>query len=155
MMNMLYLSKFINTAQITFYLFITKYFTFRGRSNRTEYISLVILINGLDYIIPLFLRLFYKNNSLIIASIITSVILYFPSLAVTVRRFHDFDKSGWGGLLIDVSLLLGFGFLFSYNHPISLKYGVFLTWAIWGYTIVLGLIEGTPGPNRFGNEPEY
>jgi len=27
--------------------------------------------------------------------------------------------------------------------------------AIWGYTIVLGLIEGTPGPNRFGEEPEY
>ncbi len=53
-----------------------------------------------------------------------------PSLAVQVRRFHDQDKSGW-------FILLGF-----------IPY-------IGGLIVLVFMcIEGTKGPNRFGDDPK-
>jgi uncharacterized membrane protein YhaH (DUF805 family) len=52
-----------------------------------------------------------------------------PGLAVTVRRLHDLDKSGWH-LLIGLIPLVG---------------GIILL--IWYCT------EGTRGPNRYGPDP--
>ena len=151
---MFYLSEFVNIVQKTFYLFITKYFTFRGRSNRTEYICFNILIFGLDYFLSWCLRFFYDNNALIMSSLITIVILFFPSLTVDIRRFHDFNKSGWWLLGLYVLLLIC-SFLISRNEHLFLKSEEFLIWIIWGYTIVLGCIKGTPGPNKYGDPPEY
>lgn len=53
-----------------------------------------------------------------------------PSIAVTIRRIHDFDVSGW---LILLALL-----------PV----------ANYGILIAFGCIPGTPGPNRFGRPPD-
>lgn len=60
-----------------------------------------------------------------------------PSIAVTVRRLHDRDMSGWwylgvivGSLIPLVNLLVSIGFL------------------------VLMLLPGTAGPNRFGPDPK-
>jgi uncharacterized membrane protein YhaH (DUF805 family) len=49
-----------------------------------------------------------------------------PSLAVTVRRLHDQDKSGWWIFITFVPFIGGIWFL------------------------VLMCLAGTPGPNRFG-----
>ncbi len=60
-----------------------------------------------------------------------------PSIAVTVRRFHDQDKSGWWYLgLTVVSLIPLVGFLAS----IAL--------------LVFMCLEGTRGSNRFGPDPK-
>ncbi|MFM6832695.1 MAG: DUF805 domain-containing protein [Novosphingobium sp.] len=53
-----------------------------------------------------------------------------PSIAVQVRRFHDQDKSGW-------MVLLGF-----IPYVGSIIVFIFMC------------IEGTRGPNRFGNDPK-
>jgi uncharacterized membrane protein YhaH (DUF805 family) len=53
-----------------------------------------------------------------------------PSIAVTVRRFHDQDKSGW-------FYLLGF---------IPYIGGIVM--------IVFMCLDGTRGPNRFGPDPK-
>lgn len=60
-----------------------------------------------------------------------------PSIAVTVRRFHDRDMSGWWYL----------GFIVASFVPVvgSLA-GIAL--------LVLMLLPGTPGPNRFGPDPK-
>lgn len=52
--------------------------------------------------------------------------LLLPSLAVQVRRFHDMDKSGWFVLINFVPYVGGF------------------------IVMVMMMMEGTPGPNRFG-----
>lgn len=52
-----------------------------------------------------------------------------PSLAVLVRRLHDQDKSGWWILLAFVPIA-------------SLVLLVFM------------FLDGTPGPNRFGEDPK-
>lgn len=55
---------------------------------------------------------------------------FIPSLAVTVRRLHDLDKSGW-------TILFGL---------IPLVGGIIL--------LVFYCTEGTRGPNRFGPDPK-
>jgi uncharacterized membrane protein YhaH (DUF805 family) len=53
-----------------------------------------------------------------------------PSIAVTFRRLHDTDRSGWWWLL---ALLCGIGAIILF---------------------VFCLIEGTRGPNSYGPDPK-
>jgi uncharacterized membrane protein YhaH (DUF805 family) len=86
-----------------------------------------------------------------------------PSLAVSVRRLHDVDKSGWWILLPLGPYLIGAVMLFS---AIFAGGGS----ASGGLAVIGGLImlvgfgcailllvwyckQGTPGPNRFGPDP--
>jgi uncharacterized membrane protein YhaH (DUF805 family) len=57
------------------------------------------------------------------------LILLLPSLTVLIRRLHDTDRSGWWVLLLLIPVI--------------------------GLLVILYfmLVEGTPGPNRFGNAP--
>ena len=61
---------------------------------------------------------------------IVNLLLVWPALAVSVKRWHDRDKSGWWVL---INLLPVIGWL----------------WAL----IDNGLLRGTPGPNRYGEDP--
>lgn len=61
---------------------------------------------------------------------------FIPALALTVRRFHDHDRSGWWYVLVMIlSIIPLFGLL------ISLALFVFLC------------LRGTIGSNRFGMDP--
>jgi uncharacterized membrane protein YhaH (DUF805 family) len=60
---------------------------------------------------------------------LVNLALFLPSLAVSVRRLHDLDRSGWWILLVFV-ILIG-----------------------WIVLIVWNCTKGTPGPNRFGPDP--
>ena len=60
-----------------------------------------------------------------------------PSIAVTVRRLHDRDMSGWWYLgIIVASMIPVVGFIASIAM------------------LVLMVLPGTAGPNRFGNDPK-
>lgn len=68
---------------------------------------------------------------------IYALVALIPSIAVTVRRLHDRDMSGWWYLgLIVASLIPLVGFLASIAF------------------LVLMFMPGTPGPNRFGEDPK-
>ena len=60
---------------------------------------------------------------------VVALALLLPSLAVLVRRLHDTDRSGWWALLLLLPII----------GPIVL--------------IIFAVLEGTPGPNRFGAPP--
>ncbi len=60
-----------------------------------------------------------------------------PSIAVTIRRLHDRDMSGWWYLgMIVASLIPLVGFIASIAF------------------LVIMCLPGTPGPNRFGADPK-
>ena len=68
---------------------------------------------------------------------IWALAIIIPSIAVTVRRLHDRDMSGWWYLgLIVLSLIPVVGFIASIAM------------------LVLMVLPGTAGPNRFGNDPK-
>jgi len=57
------------------------------------------------------------------------LLLFWPSIAVQVKRWHDLDKSGWWVLANLVPIIGGLIF------------------------IGIGFIRGTRGNNRFGSDP--
>lgn len=103
-----------------------KYADFNGRARRKEY-WMFALFNSI------IVMLLYGVMALIdsyIPIIIYDLAILIPSLAVSIRRMHDINKSGaW--ILISFVPLIG---------------------SIW--FLVLTCINGTPGPNRFGADPK-
>jgi uncharacterized membrane protein YhaH (DUF805 family) len=73
---------------------------------------------------------FYAANSLGLLSGLYSLAVLLPTIAVTVRRLHDTDRTGWW-------ILLGF---------IPVIGGIVL--------LVFYVLEGTRGPNRYGPDPK-
>ena len=63
-----------------------------------------------------------------IVNMLVSLALILPGVAVSVRRLHDIDRTGWW-------ILLGFTVIGAL---------VLIYWACQ---------RGTPGPNRFGPDP--
>ncbi len=96
-----------------------KYVEFGGRSARSEYwwftlFSLIVHLVAITISDKLYLA--------------TTIALLLPSIAVSVRRLHDKDKSGWWLLLCLVPIL-----------------GLIL--------IVWFCQKGTEGSNSYGNDP--
>jgi uncharacterized membrane protein YhaH (DUF805 family) len=104
-----------------------KYVVFSGRARRPEYwywYLFVVLVTTLAAIVDL--AIFGPKAELI--STLTGLGLLLPSLAITVRRLHDIDRSGWW---IYITLLPVVGAII---------------------LIVFHCLRSTPGPNRFGSD---
>lgn len=112
-------------------LALRRYGQFSGRSNRSEY-WYFILFHLLFLILATILdnALGFASNSMPgTIYLVYSLALIVPGLAVTVRRLHDIDKSGWHVLIGLIPLIGG----------------------IW--MIVLLARKGTAGENRYGPNP--
>lgn len=113
---------------------LKKYATFSGRATRSEYWYFILIYSitytilmGIDLAIGTFSQeLMDKGTFLGFLSTAYSLVLFLPSLAVTVRRLHDINKSGWWFLFILVPII-GFILLLIYlctNSKEDNKYGV-------------------------------
>ncbi|EST58661.1 DUF805 domain-containing protein [Proteus hauseri] len=126
---------------MNWYLEVIKnnYANFSGRARRKEYwmFTLVntIIITVLYAILISSVDMYTGEMSTLgsIAGIIIgiySLAIIVPSLAVTIRRFHDQDKSGWMFLLAFIPAVGGL------------------------IVFVFMCLEGTKGDNRFGPDPK-
>ena len=136
---------------------LQRYFIFHGRSPRSEYwffwllqTILSIMTGMIDFVLGL-----GGPEAPLSSSLILGLALFFPSLAVTVRRLHDINRSGWTVLIYGlltlaaaigggaVGALLGFG--------IAL---MLLGVAAVGISfIILMATDGNPGENHYGPNP--
>ena len=134
-----------------------RYAEFSGRSRRMEYwmftllnvivaVVLSLVIFGAGGAAGMFtpdasgnppagIGALFGGMGLILVVYVLAILI--PSIAVTVRRLHDRDMSGWwylgaiiGGMIPVVGFLVSIAFL------------------------VLMALPGTPGPNRFGPDPK-
>ena len=112
---------------------LKKYAVFSGRSRRKEYwyfvlfnIIVAIVLAGIDAL----LGTRSSSSSIGLLSGIYGLAVIIPSLAVTVRRLHDIDRSGWW-IFINLIPLIGAIVL-----------------------LVFAVSEGTPGNNRYGPSPK-
>jgi uncharacterized membrane protein YhaH (DUF805 family) len=110
-----------------------KYAVFRGRASMEEYLAatfvnlwlLVFVFGFLDELTKtagLYAFDYTSFGELLMG--LYSLAVCLPLLAVSVRRMHDIDKSGW-----------------------------YLLIPVYGW-VILPLCEGTKGPNRFGPDPK-
>ena len=112
---------------------LKKYAVFGGRSRRMEYwyfvlfnIIVSIVLGGIDGLLG-------TSGSYAGAGLLSGIYglaILIPSLAVTVRRLHDIDRSGWW-ILIGLVPLIGALVL-----------------------LVFALLDSTPGDNQYGPNPK-
>lgn len=141
-----------------------KIFNFSGRANRKEYfkLSMLFIIGGVlcDFLLSLSL----PNVMLPVWDFLV-LLLFLLQIAVTTRRFHDFNFSGWWQFLIPSVLvflfLRAFIMVGRIDYLISLPRGILLMQFAYMFfftnllLILLLLIpKGTPGPNKYGDPPK-
>ena len=102
----------------------SKFANFQGRASRSEFWWFVLFV-FLVYFIAIIID--NVNDQSIVQSIV-GLTLFLPSLSVQVRRLHYTDKSGWWSLLGIIPL----------GNIILL---------------IMCAFKGTPGTNRFGEDP--
>ena len=88
-----------------------------------------IVIAVVAYVLDMILHTPSVGNSGAI-SLIVSLVMIYPSIALSAKRWHDRDKSAWW-ILIGLIPIIG---------------------AIWAF-VEVGCLKGTTGPNRFGPDP--
>jgi len=96
----------IQGAIMYWYIYaIKKYAVFSGRSSRNEYWYFVLFNFIIGIILSLLILLPIVGKIFGIISIIYSIGIFIPTLAVTVRRLHDINRSGLNIFLIFVPLV--------------------------------------------------
>ena len=144
-------------------------FSFDGRIGRRTYwlaiLALIVAVQVLTFA-PFLLE--SEGWAVLIIALTSQFIWLFslwPMLAVGSKRLHDRNKRGWWLLvwwLLPFYLLFGgFGIDFVGDPNTVLRAGYFSTGsimmfaslpiALWGI-VELGVLPGTKGPNRFGND---
>jgi len=112
---------------------LKQYAVFKGRARRKEYwffILFNLIASVVLTVIDFMTGLLDAELGIGLLSGLYSLAVLIPSLAVTVRRLHDTDRSGWW-LLIGLVPLLGAIVL-----------------------LVFMLLDGTPGDNQHGANPK-
>jgi uncharacterized membrane protein YhaH (DUF805 family) len=108
---------------------LRKYAVFSGRARRGEYWTFVAVVYVV-YVVLGGLGASAKSPALLVAAFVVTVMSLLPAVAVTVRRLHDTDHSGWWSLI---------GFVPFVGTVVML---IFLC------------TESEPGENRFGPCPK-
>ena len=118
---------------------LMRYADFSGRSRRLEY-WMFTLFYILTIALLVSLAIFFGSpsgqphtlaeNYFLVVTALFVLGTIIPSVAVTVRRFHDQDKSGWFYCLSFIPYIGGF------------------------IMLVFMCFDGTPGPNSYGPDPK-
>lgn len=77
---------------------LRKYAVFSGRARRGEYWTFVAVVYVV-YVVLGGLGSSAKSPALLVAAFVVTVMSLLPAVAVTVRRLHDTDHSGWWSLI--------------------------------------------------------
>jgi uncharacterized membrane protein YhaH (DUF805 family) len=142
-----------------------KYVTFSGRAPRSEYWYFVlfsILIQIPATILDSAFSPAGSSSRSGPVSALLSLVLLLPSLAVTVRRLHDTNRSGfwilafYGVIFVGVIIFLASLFEGIRTGALSPTYAIGLFALILGagiWMIVWLAQRGTSGPNKYGPDP--
>ena len=102
-----------------------KYVNFQGRASRSEFWWFTLFV----FLVCFIAIIVDGVTDPSIVQSIAGLVLFLPSLSVQVRRLHDTDKSGWWSLLGIIPLI-----------------GSIIL-------LIMCAFKGTPGTNRFGEDP--
>lgn len=111
---------------------INKYVDFSGRARRKEYWMFFVFNIIISFVVALVGGLIGGRDGLLTVSLpgLYTLFIFLPSLAVTVRRLHDTNRSGWWIL---ISLVPFFGALILF---------------------VFTILDSDPDTNTYGPNPK-
>ena len=113
--------KLPNFVEIALFEIIKKYAKFEGRANRPQYWYFVLTQFLAFFILELLCVIPFVNIIAFLALLVLGLGLIVPGIAVSVRRLHDTNKSGWWLLLCFVPfvgsiVILVFMCLLGFSH---------------------------------------
>lgn len=151
-----------------------KLFSFQGRLSRLDWWIFGVALNIVGAALTgLFSELFLRPGGELWGSatapaqmvgLAVTALLIWPSLALTVKRRHDRDRPGWMmAILFAVMVTLN-------SLPLLYVVLAVAAWEHWGWLgavafclflfalwiltlVLLGILPGTKGPNRYGPSP--
>jgi uncharacterized membrane protein YhaH (DUF805 family) len=154
-----------------------RYADFNGRARRAEYWQWFLFQMAVGFVLGI-LRITAgaSGSSVVLLNALFSLAVFLPSLAVTVRRLHDSNRTGWWVLFPSAVAALMMVVFFAVAGPglaeqfkpgatpdfaaAASGIGSFMTLVILP-TLLAGLVffifmvlPGTTGANRFGNDPK-
>ena len=159
---------------------LARYFDFQGRARRAEYWQFWLFTFVIGFIIGFMDKASGGSVFKLIRALFTLAI-FIPSLAVAVRRLHDTNRTGWWVLFPAAVFLLSMVLVFSTSAgPLrenlnalntsgsTAEQDLAVMSAIAGplmllflpgcaaafLTFIFHVLPGTPGPNRFGDDPK-
>lgn len=107
------------------------YFSFEGRVGRQTYwLKYVLPFFGVYFVLAMLAGFLFGGESTVgmLIVLVAQLAAIWPALAVTAKRWHDRDKSGWWSLISFVPLI----------------------GALW-MLVENGILEGDAEANRFGS----
>jgi len=120
------------------------YADFKGRAARTEFWRYILVYLVISILLDIL--------GIRLLSSVVGLALLVPTLAITVRRLHDVDKSGWLVLIPIVPTFLTLS-LFYLSWLLGVVFA-FATVLCSAYLIYLYVLPGMVGPNQFGPDPK-
>jgi len=124
-----------------------KYFNFKDRASRSEYWYFAlfgVIVYGIG------IGMIFISYKLIWLLVVISIVLIIPFIAVTARRLHDINKSGWFQLLsVPAGILEA---VFHAQKGLEILFMI-IGWVCALYLFVLYIQEGDRKSNRFGENP--
>lgn len=133
---------------------LRNYAVFEGRARRTEFWSFFLLILGLTllarYLDALDGVRVPVAAGMGLIELVVSLMLLLPLITSGVRRLHDTDRSGWWSMLLYIPYL---GWIASQQNKqmILVSAGALIVGFV-AMAVPL-ILPGTPGANRYGNNP--
>lgn len=130
----------------------------RGRMSRPAYVRLILramLIATTLFCLTIWIA-GTGFRQVAFAIVACAALLWLATLAQTIRRLHDRDRTGWW-LAANLALYAGSfapveGAAESHPVPVALYALVTVVFFVWFVVETVGL-RGTPGANRYGPEP--
>jgi len=143
---------------------IFNYFDFKGRASRREYWSFMLFYTLLYLWFLFILNTMVKvldpckyppENFATLSAFIVIAPFVIPCIAVSVRRMHDLNKTGWYVTLpffcisLELFMLLPKGFFMDYFWLIA----IFNSIVYFCYTLFFFMKRGNRGRNKYGENP--
>lgn len=133
-----------------------KFTTFSGRARRKEYGWFCVFSFIVGLILGIIDVLVFGDADGMFSSIY-GLVVFIPSLALLVRRVHDFGKSGWFVLVIifapTIALIVALLFIQT-SKELGMLFLV-IALALFFYFIFLPIFKkGDKGENAYGSDPK-
>ena len=135
--------------------FSKKYFQFKGRASRKEYLSFLIFDNFLLFLMGFLVNISSSNIVIVTLAVVYKLISIFPSISVTVRRVHDLNLSAWWCTILIVLFSMLIPFIKISTNIIALCALIILGISIFILSLFVIFKKGTDGVNDYGQPPEY
>lgn len=124
----------------------------QARINRSRYATILFLCGVLTYIRGLYIPLYdySKFNYFAVATILVHIVI---TIVASIKRAHDINRSGWwvicyllGAIAIAIFPEMSDFYNYTRNQLLLSIYGIAIP-------LLLFIIPGTKGTNKFGEQP--